>query len=626
MNIYPENFEQKIDFDAVRLYLKDYCLSPLGIEKVDSMVFNTDFAEISNALTSTNELLAIISNKEDFPTDCFLDIRAELHQIEQDATTWLSEKEIPLLADSLQTIIRIVDFLQEQDYDFNRPKYPSLNKLSRQTKVFPDIVEKANLILDKSNQIKDNASKLLSTIRKGKVEAEKDIAKAMAIALRQAQTQGIVDREIQADFRGGHYLIPVTATNKKKIKGIVRDSSGSGRTFFIEPEAVVLASSRFRQLENEERREVIHILTEFTNSIRPNIEEILISYDFMAVIDFIRAKALFATRIQAIMPRIENKQQIDWTKAIHPLLEITLRQQNMHTHPLDIQLNSEDRILVVSGVNAGGKSLCLKTVALLQYMLQCGLLIPVAPESKAGIFHCLFMDIGDGQSVENSLSTYTAHLRNMKFFVENHNDKTLLFIDEFGGGTEPQIGGAIAETLLNRFNSKKSFGLITTHFQNLKHFAYRTAGIVNGAMLYDLENNRPMYQLSIGSPGSSFAIETARRIGLDEAIIVDAASKIGNEFVNMDEFLQAISQDKLYWESKRKEITANKSQKELTTLPVGEANRTKKMSIGLSVGDTVSMIDQSAVGVILQISGRAATVAFGNLKIKISLDRLQAVR
>ncbi|WP_164112150.1 MULTISPECIES: endonuclease MutS2 [Sphingobacterium] len=630
MNIYPENFEQKIDFDTIRQYLKDYCLSPLGMEKVDSMTFATDFKEISNALICTSELLEIIASKESFPADFFLDIRVSLRQIEKDSTAWLSEKEIPLLADSLETIIQIVDFLNKEDNEERGLKYPTLNKLSKLIKTFPAVVQKANFILDKSNQIKDNASKRLSTIRKGKVEAEKDIIKAMATALRQAQTQGIVDRDVQADFRGGHYLIPVTATNKKKIKGIVRDSSGSGRTFFIEPEAVVQASIRLRELENEERREVLHILTEFANFIRPDITDILNSYDFMAMIDFIRAKALFASRIKATMPLIENKQQVDWSRAIHPLLEITLRQQNMQTHPLDIRLTPEDRILVVSGVNAGGKSLCLKTVALLQYMLQCGLLIPVDPRSKAGVFQHLFMDIGDGQSVVNSLSTYTSHLRNMKFFVENHNDKTLMLIDEFGGGTEPQIGGAIAETLLDRFNSKKSFGLITTHFQNLKHFAYRTAGIVNGAMLYDSENNRPMYKLSIGTPGSSFAIEVARRIGLEETIIVDASNKIGKEFVNMDEFLQAISQDKLYWESKRKELIADKSYKESiaspTLLPLAQVDSPKHANVTLSVGDKVCMVDQTAIGVILDISGRRATVAFGTLETKIALDRLQTVR
>ncbi|SKB36613.1 DNA mismatch repair protein MutS2 [Sphingobacterium nematocida] len=630
MNIYPENFEQKIDFDTIRHYLREYCLSPLGIEKVDSMFFSTDFNKISNALICTSEFLQIVAMKESFPTDYFLDIRADLQQVEKDSSAWLSEKDISLLADSLETIIRIVDFLSEQENENERLKYPMLSKLGKDVKLFSVVVERANSILDKSNQIKDNASKLLSTIRKGKIEAEKDIVKAMTTALRQAQKQGIVDRDVQADVRGGYYLIPVTATNKKKIKGIVRDSSGSGRTFFIEPEAVVQASSRLRQLENDERREVIYILNEFTNFIRPDIDDILVSYDFMAEIDFIRAKALFASKINATMPLFENRQQVEWERAVHPLLEITLRQQNMQARPLDIQLTPTDRILVVSGVNAGGKSLCLKTVALLQYMLQCGLLIPVAPESKAGIFHRLFMDIGDGQSVENSLSTYTSHLRNMKFFVENHNDKTLMLIDEFGGGTEPQIGGAIAETLLDRFNSKKSFGLITTHFQNLKHFAYRTAGVINGAMLYDSENNRPMYKLSIGTPGSSFAIEVARRIGLEETIIVEASNKIGKEFVNIDEFLQAIARDKLYWENRGKEITESKSQRELTSeltmLQIEPSRSAESLDVSLTVGDKVTMVGQTVVGTILEISGRRATVVFGTLKTKMAVDKLQVVR
>lgn len=294
-----------------------------------------------------------------------------------------------------------------------------------------------------------------------------------------------------------------------------------------------------------------------------------------------------------------------------------------HAHPLDIFLTEKDRILIVSGVNAGGKSLCLKTVALLQYMLQCGLLIPVDEGSKAGVFQNIFMDIGDGQSMENSLSTYTSHLTNMKFFVDHNDDKTLLLIDEFGGGTEPQIGGAIAETLLERFNNKKSFGLITTHFQNLKHFAYKTEGVINGAMLYDSENNRPMYKLSIGNPGSSFAIEVARRIGLDESIIADASGRIGEEFINMDNFLQSIAKDKLYWENKRKEIENDLGKLKPVNQPVQVLTDDIVKEIkNIKVGDTVRLTGQSAVGTISEIKGDEAIVFFGTIKSKVKLERL----
>ena len=624
MNIYPENFEHKIDFDAVREYIKEKCLSPLGIDKVNAMRFSTDFETIERWLTQTHEFSQIINNKESFPSEHFIDIRDALKQVEGDNSFWLSEKEIPQLSDSLETIVRIVEFLNDESR--NQPgkiKYPELKKLADEIKTFPSIIEKANSILDKSGQIKDNASKLLNTIRKNKIDAEKDITKAMAAALRTAQAQGIVGRDVQADMRGGHYLIPVTATNKRKIKGVVRDSSGSGKTFFIEPEAVVEASNRLRELQNDERKEIARILTEFTNLIRPEVDEILKSYDFLGTIDFIQAKASFSIRIKAIKPVLENRQNIEWTNAVHPLLDIALRQQKLHAHPLDIFLTEKDRILIVSGVNAGGKSLCLKTVALLQYMLQCGLLIPVDEGSKAGVFQNIFMDIGDGQSMENSLSTYTSHLTNMKFFVDHKDDKTLLLIDEFGGGTEPQIGGAIAETLLERFNNKKSFGLITTHFQNLKHFAYKTEGVIYGAMLYDSENNRPMYKLSIGNPGSSFAIEVARRIGLDESIIADASGRIGEEFINMDKFLQSIAKDKLYWENKRKEVEngLGKSKPVIEPVHVVTDDIVQEKN-NIQVGDTVRLTGQSAVGTISEIKGDEAIVFFGTLKSKVKLERL----
>ncbi|UOX33240.1 DNA mismatch repair protein MutS [Flavobacterium sediminilitoris] len=626
MNIYPKNFEQKIDFNSIREYIIEKCLSPLGEEKVAEMQFSSEYETVNKWLEQTHEFLQIIQNKEDFPTDYFLDIRASLNQIDKDITVWFTETDIPLLANSMETIVHIVDFLNNSNKIEDRgPKYPELKKLADEIKVFPTIVEKANSILDKSGQIKDHASKLLATIRKNKIEAEKDITKAVYVAVRNAQAQGIIAKDVQGDMKGGHYVIPVTASNKRKIKGTVRDSSSSGKTFFIEPEAVVEASNRLRELESEERREIAHILTEFTNFVRGDISAILHSYEFMATIDFIRAKTLFAVRINGLKPILENKTNIEWNEAVHPLLDITLRREHKKVQPLDIHLTNTNRILLVSGVNAGGKSLCLKTLALLQYMLQCGLLIPVHKNSKAGIFERIFMDIGDGQSMENSLSTYTAHLTNMKFFVENNNDKTLLLIDEFGGGTEPQIGGAIAETLLDKFNRKASFGLITSHFQNLKHFAYNTKGVINGTMLYDTENNKPLYKLSIGNAGSSFAIEVARRIGLSENIISEASKKIGEDFINIDSFLQSIARDKLYWETKRKEIDSEIVKSEPTiSEPINVSNtviitnETKTMKIG----DRIILKGQTAVGTILEIKGHEAIVAFGAIKSKVKLNRL----
>lgn len=624
--IYPDNFEQRIGINSIREYILEKCLSPLGEEQVSAMTFSSDYKTISTWLEQTGEFLQILRNKEDFPVDYFLDVREPLQRVEKDVTLWLSENEIADLANSLQTIIKIVDFV-------HGTKYPALSSMAGKIKTFPAIVEKANSILDKSSvQVKDNASRRLSDIRSDKAEAAKAVNRNMQAALRDAQAAGLISRDTQLSLRDGRMTIPVAAGNKRKIKGTVHEGSGSGKTVYIEPEAVAEARKRLQDLEADERREVVKILIDFTDLIRPQIADLLRSYHFMAEIDFIRAKAAFGVRINGIKPVFEDKQQVEWVQAVHPLLNIQLLMERKQAHPLDISLNYENRLLIVSGANAGGKSLCLKTVALLQYMLQCGLLIPVQESSRTGIFENIFIDIGDGQSMENSLSTYTSHLTNMKFFVANSNEKTLILIDEFGGGTEPQIGGAIAETLLDRFNQKRSFGVITTHFQNLKYFAYETDGIINGAMLYDAELMQPLYRLSIGNPGSSFAVEVARKIGLPEDIIVDASGKIGNEYINMDNFLQSIAKDKIFWEDKRKEamlpngqpmdIPAVKQVNGKSTEPVIEQPIENAV---IEKGDNVKLSGQTAIGTVLELKGKQAVVAFGSIKSTVSVERLDLV-
>ena len=625
--IYPKNLEQKIGIDTVRQFITEKCLCTLGEEQVINMNFSTDYATISKWLEQTSEFSQIIRNKEDFPTDFFCDVRDSIQRVEKDVTTWYSEEEISNLMNSLQTIHKIVTFLHNAKHNTST-KYPALTLMADKIKLFPSIVEKANSILDKSCQVKDNASRRLAEIRKDKGEATKAVARNLQNAVRDAQKAGLIGKDAQVSRRDGHLVIPIDAANKRKIKGYVHDGSGSGKTVFMEPEAVAEANNRLKELEADERREVVRILIEFANLTRPHIADLKRAYHFMGEMDFIRAKALFAVRINGIKPIFEDKQQVEWQQAIHPLLHIQLLQQCKQAHPLDISLNKENRLLIVSGANAGGKSLCLKTVALLQYMLQCGLLIPVHASSRAGIFEDILVDIGDGQSIENSLSTYTAHLTNMKLFVENCHSKTLILIDEFGSGTEPQIGGAIAETLLDRFNRKRSFGVITTHFQNLKHFAYETDGITNGAMLYDAEHMRPLYRLSIGSPGSSFAIEVARRIGLPEDIIVDSSTKIGEDFINMDNFLQSIARDKLYWEDKRKEIMESeatevaKLNKEKADKPIKEHSLENTR---IEKGDSVRLNGQNAVGVVLEMQGKQAIIAFGSLKSTVASERLTLV-
>ena len=622
--IYPDNFEQRIGINSIREFIIEKCLSPLGEEQVSAMTFSSDYKTISTWLEQTGEFLQILRNKEDFPVDYFLDVREPLQRVEKDVTLWLSENDIADLANSLQTIIKIVDFV-------HGTKYPALSSMAGKIKTFPIIVEKANSILDKSSvQVKDNASRRLSDIRSDKAEAAKAVNRNMQAALRDAQAAGLISRDTQLSLRDGRMTIPVAAGNKRKIKGTVHEGSGSGKTVYIEPEAVAEARKRLQDLDADERREVVKILIDFTDLIRPQITDLLRSYHFMAEIDFIRAKAAFGVRINGIKPVFEDKQQVEWVQAIHPLLNIQLLMERKQAHPLDISLNYENRLLIVSGANAGGKSLCLKTVALLQYMLQCGLLIPIQESSRTGVFENIFIDIGDGQSMENSLSTYTSHLTNMKFFIANSNEKTLILIDEFGGGTEPQIGGAIAETLLDRFNQKRSFGVITTHFQNLKYFAYETDGIINGAMLYDAELMQPLYRLSIGNPGSSFAIEVARKIGLPEDIIIEASDKIGNEYINMDNFLQSIVKDKIFWEEKRKENTLPNGQMDLPTEEVKEEAfiKIEEQSVKnreIEKGDSVRLSGQTAIGTVLELKGKQAVVVFGSIKSTVSLDRLDLI-
>ena len=549
--IYPSNFEQKTGFDKVRLLVSDKCLSPLGKERVADMSFSTDFAFISNELDLVDEFVKIQQGETDFPANYFFDVRYSLKRIRPEGT-WMDEKELFDLKRSLQTIHDIIRFFQpDEDGEI---KYPALTALAGDILVFPQLVGRIDTILDKFGKVKDSASPELQTIRREMTITMSNISRNLQSILRAAQSEGVVDKDVTPTMRDGRLMIPVAPAFKRKIKGIVHDESASGKTVFIEPESVVEANNRIRELEGEEKREIIRILTDFTNFVRPLVPDILQSYEFLADIDFIRAKALFAIEIQGIRPVVEDKQQLDWARAIHPLLYLSLKKQHKEVVPLDIELTAEKRLLIISGPNAGGKSVCLKTVGLLQYMLQCGLLVPMHESSRTGLFEHLFIDIGDEQSIENDLSTYSSHLTHMKYFVRNCNERTILLIDEFGSGTEPQIGGAIAEALLNRFNQHKSFGVITTHYQNLKHFAEDTPGIVNGAMLYDRHLMQPLFKLAIGNPGSSFAIEIARKIGLPEDVIAEASEKVGMDYINMDKYLQDIVRDKRYWESKRQNI------------------------------------------------------------------------
>lgn len=549
--VYPAEIEQKLEFYKIRQLIENQCLSSLGKEKTAEMTFSDSFGEIVARLSQTEEYMRILQEEDSFPADYFYDVRPVLRRLRVEGS-WIDQNTLMELQRSLQTIHSVVAFLR-RDSD-KGPKYPFLFALTETVTVYPEIVKKIDAILDNFGQIRDNATPNLADIRRQLTSTMNGISKSLNAILRKAQAEGYVDKDVAPSMRDGRLVIPVNPSYKRKIKGIVHDESASGKTVYIEPSEVVEANNRIRELENDERREIIKILTDFTNYLRPFLPGLAESYNFLAEIDFIQAKAGFAQQINAIKPPLEDKTEIDWVQAVHPLLFLALKKQTRKVVPLDIVLSRENRILIISGPNAGGKSVCLKTVGLLQYMVQCGLPIPLKENSRVGVFSDIFIDIGDEQSIENDLSTYSSHLMNMKFFVKNCNKKSLLLIDEFGSGTEPQIGAAIAQALLERFNEQQSFGVITTHYQNLKLYANDHVGVVNGAMLYDRHHMQPLFQLSIGNPGSSFAVEIARKIGLPEEVIAQASEIVGSDYVNMDKYLQDIARDKRYWERKRDEI------------------------------------------------------------------------
>lgn len=604
--IYPKNFEQKIGFTEIRTLLRERCLSPLGKERVDEMSFSTDAGQINTWMEEIREFRQIQEGQDDFPLDNFFDVRESVSRIRLEGTH-MEVEELFDLKRSLETIIAIVSFLsrgEETEQGEIRHYTPALYALADGIATFPILVQRISQIIDKFGKMRDNASLDLLQIRRELSRTEGSISRTLYSILHSAQAEGLVEKDVTPTLRDGRLVIPVAPGLKRRISGIVHDESATGRTVYIEPSEVVEANNRIRELENEERREIIRILTEFAKKMRPNVPEILDSYSLMAAVDFIRAKAELARLFRSFEPEVSDKPHIDWIRAVHPLLQLSLERKsrkdanrlsstdNSHADkgsndrislqednilseeeyktgnvppsvvPLDIQLTKDKHLLIISGPNAGGKSVCLKTVGLLQYMLQCGLSIPVGDRSTTGIFTDIMIDIGDEQSIENDLSTYSSHLMNMKIMMRHATEHTLILIDEFGTGTEPQIGGAIAEAVLRQFWKKHVWAVITTHYQNLKHFAENHPGTANGAMLYDRHEMRPLFQLAIGRPGSSFAIEIARKTGIPEEVIHDAADIVGSDYIQSDKYLQDIVRDKRYWESKRQTIHSHEKELE----------------------------------------------------------------
>ncbi len=573
--IYPKTFEDKIGFNEIRTLLRERCLSSLGKEEVDKITFMDNVKAINTQLSRVREFRRLQEEEENFPLNYFFDVRQSVARLRLEGTH-MEEDELFDLRRSLGTVNDIVTYLNRTDEDAAVAAtddgwrkdpvypYPALHELAEGVVTFPLILQRIDQILDKFGKIRDTASPELLNIRRELAKVEGSISRTLYSILRSAQSEGLIEKDVTPAMRDGRLVIPVVPTMKRKIKGIVHDESASGKTLFIEPTEVVEANNRVRELEAEERREVIRILTEMAKVIRPHVPQILDSYKLLAQVDMLRAKTELAKLIGGIEPEVGKYPHIDWIEATHPLLRLSLQKQGKKVVPLEITLTRNKRMLIISGPNAGGKSVCLKTVGLVQYMLQCGLSVPMSERSQTGIFQNILIDIGDEQSIEDDLSTYSSHLTNMKNMMKSANDRTLILIDEFGTGTEPQIGGAIAEAVLKQFCIKRAYGVITTHYQNLKHFADSHEGVVNGAMLYDRHQMQALFQLQIGQPGSSFAIEIARKIGLPEQVIHDASEIVGSDYIQSDKYLQDIVRDKRYWESKRQTIHQREKQMEQT--------------------------------------------------------------
>ena len=556
--IYPANIEEKIDFTVIREELGRRCTSSLGRERVDAMHMETDYATVLHLLSLTDQMRMAQSDPMlTFPRGTIHDMRESIARI-RIAGLFLDEAEL----DDLRKTLSFAADLERFFASLDSTKYQLLKELGRPT---PDpslkggelarIVAEIDRILDRYGKLADHASPELAHIRRELTNAQGSVSRTLASILRQAKADGVVDADAAPTLREGRLVIPVPPGYKRKIGGIVHDESATGKTVYIEPQQVVDANNRIRELEGAERRERVRILQAVTDMLRPQTELILANQRMLAEVDFLSAKVSLAETLHAIRPELHDTPMLDWCDARHPVLWLHYAQQNKPVVPLSVRLQaSENRVLVISGPNAGGKSVCLKTVALLQYMLQCGLLVPVAEQSRAGLFTQLMIDIGDEQSIQDELSTYSSHLRNMKYFLRNANETTLFLIDEMGSGTEPLIGGALAESMLRELVGKQAFGLVTTHYTNLKHFAEQTPGVVNGAMLYDRGAMRPLFCLSIGQAGSSFAIEIARQTGLGESIIQYATELVGEEHIDYDKQLQDIARDKRYWENKRQAI------------------------------------------------------------------------
>ena len=623
--VYPQNIEDKLGFGKVRDMVRGATLCPLGARRVDDMQFLTDRRTLQHELSLLDEMKRLIEQAaQPLPTDCFFDLTPALKRVRV-AGTFMETDELYDLMRSLRTIEALVRYLNPRPGEEVRTadasqggvavqdfvaRFPLLHSMAQGVVTFPDIVRKIDQTLTPTGEIRDNASPQLAEIRREMQRNLSSIGRLLNGILRNAQAEGYVDKDTTPTMRDGRLVIPIPPSSKRRLRGIVHDESATGKTLYVEPAEVVEANNRIRELEGEERQEIIRILSSIANLIRPDIDNLLESYDFLGEIDFLRAKVRFAHEIDGIVPRLSEQNITDWVQARHPLLYLRYKQLDRTVVPLDILLDhKKQRIVLISGPNAGGKSVCLETLGLVQYMLQHGLPVPMKDNSEVAVFDHIFIDIGDEQSIDNDLSTYSSHLQNMKFMLRNahgyrraHGEftgsgGTLVLVDEFGSGTEPQIGGAIAQAILSKLNEQQVNGVITTHFTNLKLFADETPGIVNGAMLYDRGEMRPLFRLEVGRPGSSFALEIAHKIGLPRDVIDNAKEIVGSDYVNMDKYLQDISRDKRYWEQKRQKVHQQEKELEQKSQEYDEKTRelkTKRQEVMQQARDEANQLMQQA--------------------------------
>ena len=547
--IYPANFEQKVGFDRLREQVAALCTIRGGRERLCAEQFSTSQADVERRLALADEMRRLLEMERDFPDDEFVDVDYILSKLKIEGS-FLEVEEVVLLRRALASAGAIAGFILGRGEEL----YPELRLRSRGIEAFPEIVRAIDGIVDQYGKIRDDASPELQQIRRMIREREGQAAKRLQQVLSNAKKAGIVEADAMLSIRDGRAVIPVAAANKRKLQGFIHDESATGKTFYIEPVEIVEINNELKELEYAERREVVRILTAFTDRIRPDAPGIARAGEYLACMDMIRAKARWAAENDCVKPVLSEEGTLWLRSARHPLLRQTLAREGKQVVPLDLKLDRGRRMLVISGPNAGGKSVCLKTVGLLQYMFQCGFPVPVLENSEFPVFDGIFIDIGDEQSIDNDLSTYSSHLLNMKHMLAGAGSGSLVLIDEFGSGTEPVIGGAIAEAILERFVETGTYGVITTHYSNIKYFAGSHEGVENGAMMFDVQNIRPLFRLQMGEPGSSFAVEIARKIGLPAQIIDAASRKAGSDHINLEKQLRDIARDRRYWEQKRDRI------------------------------------------------------------------------